>query len=66
MLAVKSDLPLQLATYHNLGPAELELLRMGCDDDDSLSSYMQLLMSKSDMISQGSYSLRDHPMLIDL
>jgi hypothetical protein len=62
-LVVKPDLPLQLANCRSLGPAELELLRLQCDGP-LLLDYLQLLMSRSDVIPSGTYSrpcLADQP-----
>jgi len=60
---VKPDIPLQLDNCRNLGPAELELLRLQCDGP-LLLDYLQLLMSRSNAIPSGMYSrpcLADQP-----
>ena len=62
-LVVISNLPLQLADCSRLGPAELELLRLHCDGP-LLLEFLQLLMSRSNAISSGTYPnpcLADRP-----
>jgi len=54
-LVVMPDLPLQLGDCRSLGPAELELLRLQCDGP-LLLDYLQLLMSRSDVIPSGTSS----------
>jgi hypothetical protein len=55
---VKMLSSLETFSISSLGSAELELLRLECEDDGALMSYLQLLMARSDSIAQGmSYEL---------
>lgn len=49
------SLPLQATDYRKLGSAELELLRLQSCESRLQLDYLQLLMSKSAMISSGMY-----------